>query len=454
MYHNALVTDQLQLYTWGKNLEKQLGKESARCDLPTPTLLELNDKISHVECGADFTVVMTDTYIVKAFGNNNYGQCGRELSTANDRSSIAGKMVRLRVSKRVVRLPDNSQCVDHPMEVPLPRPKIRMNFEAVRYLKSVPKFRRSYMSRAIFDLTSQSHIFDDDEDGNCESPYGRDHKNFEYNSVGSDSMSANSEPVEDRDQWEMSCGFIHYCLFIFHGIYDPHKVLQQTDLNEFKIRILMLNYCVKEAFSLCLSAAKATVQTKLSPIRKQRKSVDKDFCALADREKLSDCVVKLFEFFTKNASFVPIHRTDLKYLIYAIFMYFINNSMPLDPIESYFLSNIDHYLFGLAIIFFFNNNNNAVNSKLERQIQQKYAHLFNDCAVEKGAHNLHLISGTETENSCLSDDISDTSLPPQTAQIHNGNDLMMDSEEIFKNVSTSFKTIICQRLIEFDNDLN
>lgn len=69
-----MVTNTSRLYTWGKNLEKQLGRESARCDMPAPAHLELNENIVYAECGADFTIVLTDHFTIKAFGNNNMGQ--------------------------------------------------------------------------------------------------------------------------------------------------------------------------------------------------------------------------------------------------------------------------------------------------------------------------------------------------------------------------------------------
>lgn len=444
-----------------------MGRESSRCDLSAPTLLELNDNVIFVECGADFTTIMTDYYTVKAFGNNNYGQCGREMSVANDRNSIAGKLVRLRVSKRVVRLPDTSQCVDHPMEVPLPRPKIRMNFDAVRYLKSVPKFRTDFISHDMFEATSCSHVISDEDDGNNTSPDAADETNlvneFAALNLASKNGSNGSASATENDQLEISSDFIHYCLFIFHGIYDPHKILKSATLSEFKVRILMLNYYVKEAFALCLAAAKTNTmqhQAATALSKNLYAAAGKDLDAVVDCERLSDYVIKLFEYFTKDANIVPIHRTDLKYLIHAIFMYFISNSLPLEPIESYFLSNIDHYLFGLAIVLYFNNNN----TKLEQQVQQKYTHLFSGCAVNGGAYNTDATTGTAAsavngedcvDGSSSSDNATDSMAPGERKQQKTQNDdMMLDFEVIFNNVSTSFKTIICQRLIEFDNDLN
>lgn len=85
LYHNALVTNLSQLYTWGRNLEKQLGRENTRCDLQKPTHLEQNDNVVYVECGADFTLILTDQYAVKAFGNNNAGQVMKTFFQMNDR---------------------------------------------------------------------------------------------------------------------------------------------------------------------------------------------------------------------------------------------------------------------------------------------------------------------------------------------------------------------------------
>lgn len=443
LYHNAIVTNLSQLYTWGKNLEKQLGRENTRCDLQKPTHLELNENVVYVECGADFTLMLSEHYNVKGFGKNNVGQCGREMNSLSDKNAqITPKLVRLRVSKRIVRLPDSSQCIDQPIEVPLPRPKIRMNYDPVRYLKSLPKFRPEYISREIFRAPN----FDESSSS----------ENFENGSVSSKSPTSPinfTTPITDRIAAlkpsqlpsstktitsinDVSSEFIHYCLFILHGIYDPHKILDFTALNEFKVRILMLNYYVKEAFELCLTAAKETIA-----MHQSQEDID------LDNIMLTNYVIKLFEYFTKDADIVSIHRTDLKYLIHAIFMYFIENALSLQPLEFYFLNNIDHYLFGLAFVLFFNNNN----TKLERKVQQKYSHLFSGCAT-----NDNLLSFYNSTNGSKRLNTTDEEESTADQSSHNGlsNEPELDFEAIFKCVSTSFKTVICQRLIEFDSKLN
>lgn len=451
LYHNVLLTQNSLLYVWGRNLEKQLGRENSRCDLTKPTLLELNENVICIDCGADFTLILTDHLKVKAFGNNNVGQCGREMNIP-DRNGYSGKLVRLRVSKRIVRLPDSSQCVEQPIEISLPRPKIRMNFDAVRYLKSMPKYRPEFISREIF----RSPNFAD------ASPLS---ENYEYNSLSSDGEQnvpkqsftsgtvhhPKSMPQPDHKRnacdSDVNSEFIHYCLFILHGIYDAHKILNFTTMTEFKVRILMLNYYVKEAFSLCLAAAKDTIA-----MHQSQDDVD------LDNIMLTSYVIKLFEYFTKDANIVPIHRTDLKYLIQGIFMYFIENSLSLEQLEQYFLNNIDHYLFGLAYVLFFNNNN----TKLERQLHKKYSHLFGDCTSDDGlAKNLGSdVNSTDGGSSSLNtgefgeenDGPNNSDTSSKTDQ--NDNNVKENYDILFDHVSVTFKAIICQRLIKFDKELN
>lgn len=357
-----------------------------------------------------------------------------------DRNGYAGKLVRLRVSKRIVRLPDTSQCIDQPIEIPLPRPKIRMNFDAVRYLKSIPKFRPEFISREIFRTPGFADMSPSSENFECNS-LSSDAENDDVSSMAQQfstlklatAAASKAKSLSAACDQSVSSEFIHYCLFILHGIYDAHKILGYTTLNEFKVRILMLNYYVKEAFSLCLAAAKDTIA-----MHQSQDDVD------LDNMMLTSYVIKLFEYFTKDANIVPIHRTDLKYLIYAIFMYFIENALSLEPLEDYFLNNVDHYLFGLAYVLFFCTSN----TKLERQLRQKYSHLF-DGEFDGDSFGSET-NGSSTTTTTGDEDEAMGERSSQTDQ----NDNQLDYDTLFKNVSTSFKAIICQRLIKFDKELN
>lgn len=190
----------------------------------------------------------------------------------------------------------------------------------------------------------------------------------------------NSACIIDEDEAYRN-EFIHYCLFIFHGIYDPVKILEFATQKEFKIRVMMLNYRVTEAFSLCISDTKTAQQA-----------------------------IAIFEHFTNDSSVVPIHREDLKFLIYELFMHFINNKFAIADVEEYLLNDLDSYLLALAYVLYFSNNN----SNLERQVTAKYSHLFE----------------------------GDLDYP----------NTLVNTDRIFKTVSVAFKAHICQRLLDRENN--
>lgn len=225
-----------------------------------------------------------------------------------------------------------------------------MDFAPTRYLKCLPKFKQCYIKK--------SNVLDSNDVDKCDDQ---------------------QITIPEDDQ----CDYIHYCLSLFHGLYDSRNILDTIERKEFKIRILMLNYHIRNAFTICIAETRNVYQS-----------------------------TSVFEYFTKDASVVPINRQDLKYFIYELFMHVINNSFPVDDVETFFLKDLDHYLFGLAHVMFFNNNN----SKLERQVYEKYYCLFGG-------------------------DIEATSSP----------EAFDKSEEIFKNCSVLFKTTICQRIIDYDN---
>lgn len=227
-----------------------------------------------------------------------------------------------------------------------------MDFAPTRYLKCLPTYKQCYIQKSVVVLDANDAM-----DGKCD-------KEIAF-------------PEDDQ------CYFIHYCLALFHGLYNSHNILDTVERKEFKVRILMLNYHIRNAFTICIAETRNVHQS-----------------------------TSVFEYFTKDSSVVPINRQDLKYFIYELFMHVINNSFPVEDVETFFLKDLDHYLFGLAHVMFFNNNN----SKLERQVYDKYYCLFGG-------------------------DIEATSSP----------EAFDKSEEIFKNCSILFKTTICQRIIDYDN---
>lgn len=312
------------------------------------------------------------------------------------------------MSKRVVRIPDSSQCYEMPLNIDLPRPKIKMDFDPVRYLKSLPKFKRRFIIRNRLggsESIRPSHastiesnlgtILDQDSDfvsqldnlrlnecnQNIFDSYASEEETMnDINSTTVAQAVSNGFPVDSEHEIYPN-DFIHYCLFIFHGIYNPTKIIEMSVQKEFKVRVLMLNYRITEAFSVCISAAKTA------------------------REAIT-----IFEYFTKDSSIIPIHREDLKFLIYELFMNFINNNFNISEIEEFLMADLDYYLLALAYVLYFSNNN----TELERQVSAKYSHLFE----------------------------TDLDYP----------NTLVNSEMIFKTVSIAFKARICQRLLDFDNN--
>ncbi|EFN83345.1 X-linked retinitis pigmentosa GTPase regulator-like protein [Harpegnathos saltator] len=183
-HHNALITKDGSLYTWGRNFDGQIGNGTRR-DVPIPTPLyynsacifaqipprhndfkrmqnrqdldnnaksndslnngnvsETNGNISNafkstntehaapirerinpiintvvIACGYDYTVAIQPGGTVLAWGNNSRAQLGR--IPARDTRETDEKLVLLKSSKRVVRLPHTMHVVlDVPSQVP------------------------------------------------------------------------------------------------------------------------------------------------------------------------------------------------------------------------------------------------------------------------------------------------------------------------------------------------
>ncbi|XP_012270806.1 uncharacterized protein LOC105694570 [Orussus abietinus] len=179
-HHSALLTKDGSVYTWGRNLDGQIGNGNRR-EVPSPTPLNYNAasvlvqvpprshnrstenksnsnnengfvvstgrddgcisdltnateeltnqlvqtiKTVRICCGSDFTVAVQPGGTVLAWGSNTLGRLGRP--PAKDFRGMDDKLVLLKASKRVVRVPHASQpALDTPSPVPnIPSPII------------------------------------------------------------------------------------------------------------------------------------------------------------------------------------------------------------------------------------------------------------------------------------------------------------------------------------------
>lgn len=437
MFHFALISSTCTLYTWGKNLEHQLGTEDKdRRTVLKPSPIDSIERPMYVDCGADFTLVMTTDHIVKAFGGNSNGQCGRDLGASLDR--MRQRVVCLPTTKRLMRF--ETQCVEAPVEINLPRPRIRLDQDPVRYLKVIPPYQPHFLQQANISFehryspetlnykssTDQAGTGQDSDDllSSLENLSHNDASNS-YNAQQLADVNSSLEldlspeeqsyvPLPNQGATGLACNtaallgdrddastytpssegadvstlqplrhYIHYCLYAFHGLYNPDKIAEcsRAQRNEYRIRICMLNFRFVEAFQLCLHS-----------------------CDNAQR------TLKLFEYFSKDTGYVPLHRSDLKYLIYHMCVHFLEFKFDMLECERYFMADLDYYLLELAYVFYFNNNNSA----LEQNLNQKFKSLIA---------------------------ASDSNQPSTSA--------LQDTDAIFDSFTVKFKTILCQRLLSY-----
>ena len=90
--------------------------------------------------------------------------------------------------------------------------------------------------------------------------------------------------------------------------------------------------------------------------------------------------IKIFEYFTTDSNIIPMHSEDIKYFIYDVFLHFIKHEMDLGELEKYLLYNLDYYFLQLAFILYFcgNNNNNDQQNGMEKQLFDKFKHLYSN----------------------------------------------------------------------------
>lgn len=116
--HSAILTKNGRLYTWGRNLEGQLGHGS-RISARNPTLVVgfSDDVICHADCGSDFTICMSDTGTVFGWGSNAGGQLGKPPIETDGKSENT-KVLVMKTTKRIIKLQHGLQnSCDSPLPI-------------------------------------------------------------------------------------------------------------------------------------------------------------------------------------------------------------------------------------------------------------------------------------------------------------------------------------------------
>lgn len=421
------------------------------------------------------------------------------------------RVVCLPTTKRLMRF--ESQCIEIPVEINLPRPRIRLDSEPIRYLKSIPRYKYYFLQEADIDFeqfgdhndrpspsqheykstiadssanivtgqesddmisslenlsqndasslqlslntplladnildqnqlqtTNSSYECTPDEqsyarlpnvdidngsltddnghnnglDIQTQNPFTADIKAGE-GMANNNNENREDEDINSQDSEELQnlCNYIHYCLYIFHGLYSPDKVREfSKNRLEYRIRTLMLNFKYVDAFTLCLQSTK-------SPL----------------------CALKIFEYFSKDTGYVPLRRADLRFLIYYLLSHFINHQYDLTECERFFLADLDYYLLELAYVLYFNNNN----TDLEQNLNEKFKTLI---ARTEGETNSNFYQQQQEQQQHLQNEEQHN----HQNQQHHATHKLEDTDVIFEMLSVKFKTIVCQRLLKFCNN--
>lgn len=456
LYHFALITNESKLYTWGKNLERQLGRKGPRSDCPHPLEVDTIEEAMNVECGADFTIVMTKDYSIKAFGNTNNGQCGKEIQM--DKSGIPSKMMRLRMTKRFVRIPEGSQCIEVPIDINLNihnmNQKNYSTNEPIKFVKKLPKFNQSFIidhdlvlleslrmnqlqerDNTEFGQKICSNINNNGNDDHVMENAGQSENMFSMPLTPLPSEMTTSSGELKLNEYKSHNDFIHYCLYIFHGLYDQNFIetlpsneeLVQHKFNEYHLRLLMLNYNYLEAFKLIL-------RIEQDEYYKVNMPVD------TNTDQLSKNLIKIFEYFTyDNINIVPMHQDDIKYFIHEIFHHFISNNLNKSLLEEFFLVNLDYYLLQLGYLLYFHFNNPKK---------------FNNNNYDQ--MNTNCNSNNNSIQNDVDDKVFDRQLREKFSSLYSeeDNDLnkltnLTQVQTIFDNVSTKFNLVICEKLMKY-----
>jgi len=95
-FHSMAVTEEGQLYSWGRDSHGQLclppyaiehcPKPSVRLNKKVPTIVELPRGIKSLSTCSNHTLVLLEGNILLSFGNNDHGQLGRQQKTLQEES--------------------------------------------------------------------------------------------------------------------------------------------------------------------------------------------------------------------------------------------------------------------------------------------------------------------------------------------------------------------------------
>lgn len=233
--HSALLTKDGSLYTWGQNFDGQIGNGS-RAEVQLPTVVKVNPlntlnnlnagvntdaelplKCTYVSCGAEFTIAVDYTGKVLSWGNNSKAQLGK-ISDEDERS-MEGKMVILKSTKRVLKIPKTGQSLtDSPKEV-LNLPTLHITYRNNDKLSSCYKnIGCFYPLRKIENISTSFKI-----------------QNNPFTSRKTMEGCENANKESSEVVYIYGQKTLHYVLQTYFGLYDTELILHKcVDFKNFQ----------------------------------------------------------------------------------------------------------------------------------------------------------------------------------------------------------------------------
>lgn len=406
-------------------------------------------------------------------------QCGRDLGACID-NKMKQRVVCLPTTKRLMRF--ESQCVEVPVEINLPRPRIRLDYEPVRYLKTIPRYKCYFLQEAEIDFeqcydmasSSANQITGQESDDMISSL-----ENISQNEISSLQASPNM-PLLANDQlldpnqltanssYECSPDEQSYCRLpnacnmstsvtdngnSLGGLVNPktqnpleNQAVKNNNNSEDSEELQQLchyiHYCLYIFHGLynpekIREFSKDRLEYRIRTLMLNFKYVDAFELCLRSVHNAS-CALKIFEYFSKDTGYVPLRRADLRFLIYYLMQHFMERNYDLTLCENFFLADLDYYLLELAYVLYFNNNN----TELEQNLNEKFKNLIarsEDVGNNQQQNIQHHLQQQQTMAGA-----------PE-ADVHLATHKLQDTDVIFELLSVKFKTIICQRLLKFCN---
>eukprot|EP00742_Colponemidia_sp_Colp-10_P005454 GILJ01005829.1.p1 GENE.GILJ01005829.1~~GILJ01005829.1.p1 ORF type:complete len:443 (+),score=58.28 GILJ01005829.1:159-1331(+) len=111
-YHTAAISEEGQLFTWGRGEYGRLGHGNSS-DGKTPEMVRFFETVKHnggpvkitqVACGGHFTIALTETGQVFSWGRNDFGQLGLGGQQVMDVYSLENVPTEVEIGKKIVNI--------------------------------------------------------------------------------------------------------------------------------------------------------------------------------------------------------------------------------------------------------------------------------------------------------------------------------------------------------------